>query len=61
MELSTLILIFFGFLTIVSIICTIVLYPGLREMIDELHPDSKENFFNRAKSIFDIQHIEKRK
>jgi hypothetical protein len=60
MELSTLALFVFGILTIVSIICTIILYPGLRDLVDDLNKDSKENVFSRLLSRFDIQQFKKR-
>ena len=55
MELSTLMLIIFGLLTIISIICTILLYPGLKDLIDELNSDSKEHLLNHTNSRFDIK------
>jgi len=37
---NTFIIIVFTLLTIVNVICTIILYPGLRELVKEL----KQNF-----------------
>jgi len=39
-EFSAFVLIAFGFLAIVCVICTIILYPGLRDVIKELKKDS---------------------
>lgn len=36
METSILAIIFFGVLTIIMVICTVVLYPALRDVVDEL-------------------------
>jgi hypothetical protein len=40
MEFSTLALIIFGILAVVNIVCTIILYPGLKEIAKELKEDS---------------------
>jgi len=39
MEFSTFALIVFGILTIVNIICAVVLYPELRQVVKELKRD----------------------
>jgi len=39
MEFSTFALIIFGILSIVVIICTIILYPELRDVVKELKRD----------------------
>jgi hypothetical protein len=39
MEFSTLAIIIFGFLAIVIIACTIILYPELREVVKEFKKD----------------------
>lgn len=40
MEGSTLILIVLGILSIIGVVCTIVLYPELRDFIKEFNRDS---------------------
>jgi len=40
MEFSTFALIVFGFLAIVCVVCTIILYPGLRDIVKEFKKDS---------------------
>ncbi len=41
MKSSTLLLIIFGLFTVVNIICAIILYPELRELIKELKNDEE--------------------
>jgi hypothetical protein len=39
MDLSTYALFIFGILTAVNVVCTVKLYPGLKELIKELKKD----------------------
>ena len=40
MEFSTFALVIFGFLAMVCIVCTIVLYPQLKSFVEELKKDA---------------------
>jgi hypothetical protein len=40
MDFSTYALIFFGILALINVICTIILYPGLRDVVKEFKRDS---------------------